>query len=95
MLNIHSSVRGLPVGWGLVTLVIDRRYDRSPQDSDAAIQTSGLLGGNYIASTPGGSEHFVQQGMQLELTKSAFSIETLVNKLLAGFVAKPGAAGAS
>jgi phospholipid/cholesterol/gamma-HCH transport system substrate-binding protein len=81
----YSSYRAM------VTLVIDHRYDRIPQDSDAAIQTSGLLGGNYIAITPGGSEHFVQQGTRLELTKSAFSIETLVNKLLASFVAKPRA----
>ena len=40
----------------IVTLRIDGRYDRIPEDSDASIFTAGLLGGQYIGITPGGSE---------------------------------------
>jgi phospholipid/cholesterol/gamma-HCH transport system substrate-binding protein len=53
--------------------------------SDAAIQTSGLLGANYIAISPGGSETFLQAGGQLQFTQSAIVIETLINKLFANF----------
>ena len=68
-----------------MTLAIDRHYDRIPDDSDAAIQTSGLLGANYIAISPGGSETFLQAGGQLQFTQSAIVIETLINKLFANF----------
>jgi phospholipid/cholesterol/gamma-HCH transport system substrate-binding protein len=68
-----------------VTMAIDRHYDHIPDDSDAAIQTSGLLGANYIAISPGGSETFLQAGGQLQFTQSAIVIETLINKLFANF----------
>ena len=68
-----------------VTLAIDRHYDHIPDDSDAAIQTSGLLGANYIAISPGGSETFLQAGGQLQFTQSAIVIENLINKLFANF----------
>jgi phospholipid/cholesterol/gamma-HCH transport system substrate-binding protein len=68
-----------------VTLNIDRHYDHIPDDSDAAIQTSGLLGANYIGITPGGSDKFLQAGSQLQFTQSAIVIESLINKLFANF----------
>jgi phospholipid/cholesterol/gamma-HCH transport system substrate-binding protein len=68
-----------------VTLAIDRHFDHIPDDSDAAIQTSGLLGANYIALSPGGSETFLQAGSQLQFTQSAIVIENLINKLFANF----------
>jgi phospholipid/cholesterol/gamma-HCH transport system substrate-binding protein len=43
-----------------VTLRIDRQYSEIPDDSDASIQTAGLLGGKYIGLTPGGSETFLK-----------------------------------
>jgi len=57
-----------------VTLSIDRRYARIPDDSDAAIQTSGLLGANYVAITPGGADTFLHAGSQLQFTQSAIVI---------------------
>ncbi len=68
-----------------VTLSIDRRYARIPDDSDAAIQTSGLLGANYVAITPGGADTFLHAGSQLQFTQSAIVIESLINKLFANF----------
>jgi len=68
-----------------VTLTIDRRFDHIPDDSDAAIQTSGLLGANFVAISPGGSDTFLQGGGELQFTQSAIVLESLINKLFANF----------
>ena len=67
----------------VVTLGMERSFDRIPQDSEAAIQTSGLLGGNYVGITPGGSDIFLRPATRIESTRSAFNLEATVNKLLA------------
>ncbi len=71
-----------------VTLTLDRRYDRIPDDSDAAIQTAGLLGANYVALTAGGSGTFLHSGSEIVLTQPALVLENLINKLFASFVGK-------
>ena len=40
----------------IVVLRIDGSYNRIPKDSDASIFTAGLLGGQYVGLSPGGSE---------------------------------------
>ncbi|MGB8693836.1 MAG: outer membrane lipid asymmetry maintenance protein MlaD [Steroidobacteraceae bacterium] len=72
----------------VVALSIERRYDRIPDDSDAAIQTSGLLGAKYIGIGPGGATTFLAEGGQIQFTQSAIVLENLVNKLFAGFAGK-------
>jgi len=67
----------------LVKLRIDRRYDHIPDDSDAAIQTSGLLGANYISINPGGSDQYLHAGGELQFTQSALVLESLINKFFA------------
>src|SRR4029450_767577 len=37
-------------------------YNRIPSDSDAAIMTAGLLGGQYIGITAGGAEDYLKNG---------------------------------
>jgi phospholipid/cholesterol/gamma-HCH transport system substrate-binding protein len=49
-----------------VVLRIENQYSQIPDDSDASIQTAGLLGGKYIGIGPGGSETFLKQGGQIE-----------------------------
>lgn len=66
-----------------VALGIERRYDRIPDDSNAAIQTSGLLGANYIGITAGSSDAFLHQGSQIPFTQSALVLENLINKFFA------------
>ena len=66
-----------------VTLSIERSYGRIPDDSDAEIQTSGLLGANYIGITAGGSDAFLQAGSQIQFTQSAMVLENLINKFFA------------
>jgi phospholipid/cholesterol/gamma-HCH transport system substrate-binding protein len=71
-----------------VSLRIETGYDRIPDDSDASIQTQGLLGGKYVGIGPGGSETFLVEGSQIEFTQSAIVLESLVNKFFANFASK-------
>lgn len=72
----------------LVTLSINRRFDKIPDDSDAGIQTSGLLGANYIALSPGGSDTYLHAGSEIQLTQSALVLESLINKFFANTAGK-------
>lgn len=69
----------------VVTLDIDRRYDTIPDDSDASIQTAGLLGGKYVGIGPGGSDTWLHDGSTIEFTQSAIVLESLINKFFANF----------
>jgi phospholipid/cholesterol/gamma-HCH transport system substrate-binding protein len=71
-----------------VLLRIDQQFDEIPEDSDASIQTAGLLGGKYVGIGPGGSETFLKQGGQIEFTQSAIVLESLVNKFFANMASK-------
>jgi phospholipid/cholesterol/gamma-HCH transport system substrate-binding protein len=66
-----------------VVLRIENQYSEIPDDSDASIQTAGLLGGKYIGIGPGGSETFLKEGGQIEFTQSAIVLESLINKFFA------------
>ena len=66
----------------VVTFVIDNRFDQIPEDSDASILTSGLLGSQYIGLQPGGSDMFLQDGSEIQFTQSAIVIENLISKYL-------------
>jgi phospholipid/cholesterol/gamma-HCH transport system substrate-binding protein len=73
-----------------VVLRLDSQFNEIPDDSDASIQTAGLLGGKYVGIGPGGSETFLQQGGQIEFTQSAIVLESLVNKFFANMADKSG-----
>lgn len=64
-------------------LRLEDQYQQIPDDSDAGIQTAGLLGGKYVGLNPGGSETFLKQGSHIEITQSAIVLENLVNKFFA------------
>ena len=71
-----------------VVLRIENQYSQIPDDSDASIQTAGLLGGKYIGIGPGGSETFLKEGGQIEFTQSAIVLESLINKFFANMASK-------
>ncbi|GLQ47775.1 hypothetical protein GCM10007862_28260 [Dyella lipolytica] len=78
-----ASVKADPVKLdALVTMDIDKKYDQIPDDSAAAIFTSGLIGGQYVAIQPGGSPNSLKEGDQLVLTQSAMQLEDLIGKFL-------------
>jgi phospholipid/cholesterol/gamma-HCH transport system substrate-binding protein len=72
----------------LVTMAIDNPYNQIPDDSDAAIQTSGLLGANYVGIGAGGSPTYLANGSQIQFTQSALVLENLVNKFFANMAGK-------
>jgi phospholipid/cholesterol/gamma-HCH transport system substrate-binding protein len=76
-----------------VTLRISNDYSQIPDDSDASIQTQGLLGGKYIGIGPGGSDMFLKDGSTVPFTQSAIVLETLVNKFFANFAQRGGGGG--
>ena len=79
----------------VVTMRIEDRFDKIPDDSDASIQTAGLLGGKYIGLSAGGSETYLKDGSRIEFTQSAIVLESLVNKFFANFASKGGSGDGS
>lgn len=66
----------------LVTMRIAAGFDRIPDDSDASILTAGLLGSKYVGIGPGGSETYLHNNSEIELTQSAIVLENIVGKML-------------
>lgn len=66
----------------VVTMSIDRRYDKLPSDTEAGIFTAGLLGEQYIGLEPGGSEEFLQDGSEISETMSAIVLEKMIGNFL-------------
>ena len=69
----------------VVRMKINTAYNQIPKDSDAAIMTSGLLGGQYVGITAGGSEEYLHNGDRIELVQDALVLENLINQLVATF----------
>jgi phospholipid/cholesterol/gamma-HCH transport system substrate-binding protein len=65
-----------------VILAIDKRYNTIPDDSSAAVFTSGLIGTQYVAIQPGGSPDALKNGDEMILTQSAMQLEDLIGKFL-------------
>ncbi|HNP65193.1 MAG TPA: outer membrane lipid asymmetry maintenance protein MlaD [Woeseiaceae bacterium] len=65
-----------------VTFVIDAKYNKIPDDSDASILTSGLLGSQYIGLQAGGSDTYLEDGSEVYFTQSAIVLENLIGKFL-------------
>lgn len=78
-----QSVRADPTKLNAeVILAIDNRYDQIPDDSAAAVFTSGLIGSQYVAIQPGGSPDVLKNGDEMILTQSAMQLEDLIGKFL-------------
>ena len=67
-----------------VTMAIADRYDQIPEDSYAKIMTSGLLGDQFVALSPGGSPDVLKNGSRIINTQSAMQLEDLIGKFLVG-----------
>lgn len=69
----------------VVDMRISSQFDKIPLDSDASIMTAGLLGGQYVGITAGGSEEYLKQGSRIEFVQDALVLENLINQLVASF----------
>ena len=79
----------------VVTLRIDEEFNEIPNDSDASILTSGLLGGQYIGISPGGAEEVFKDGDRVEFVQDAIVLESLISKFLFSQAEKRPAADAT
>lgn len=66
-----------------VTMTIDKRY-QFPADTFANIQTSGLLGENFIGLMPGGDDKMLKNGEVFKKTQSAMVLEDLIGQFIYG-----------
>jgi len=66
----------------VVMFVIDSQFDQIPDDSDASILTSGILGSQYIGLQAGGSDTYFEEGSEVLFTQSAIVLENLIGKFL-------------
>jgi len=66
----------------VVNFVIDSQFDQIPDDSDASILTSGILGSQYIGLQAGGSDTYFQDGSEVLFTQSAIVLENLIGKFM-------------
>ncbi len=72
----------------VVELRIDSDFSKLPIDTDASIASKGLLGGRYIALSPGGDEEVLHDRDEIELTQSAILLENLIGKYMLGGAAE-------
>ena len=66
----------------VVTMRIGARYNKIPDDSDASVLTSGLLGGQYVGLEAGASDTYLEDQSKIEFTQSAIVLEKLIGKYL-------------
>lgn len=55
-----------------------------PRDSSAAIVSASLLGGKYLAVTPGGEEENLKDGQAITITQSSINLEDLIGQYIFG-----------
>lgn len=53
-----------------------------PEDSGAAVQSSGLIGSKYIELQPGGSEEMLENGGFIEFTQDSPNLMNLLDKVI-------------
>ena len=62
-----------------MVLGINRKI-KIPNDSEIIITSEGLLGGNYVSISPGGSDIFLKANEKFSFTQSALSLNNLIQK---------------
>jgi len=72
-----------------VTMQLDGRY-RFPKDTFATINTSGLLGEQYVGLEPGGDEANLNNGDTIAKTQSAVVLEKLISRFMFDKAAESG-----
>lgn len=57
-----------------------RHSTKLPEDSTAAVVSSGLLGDKFVSLTPGAMDETLEDGGVIEFTQSSVSLEELIGK---------------
>lgn len=80
--NVASITYDKKLYMAKVTMNIDSDVDNIPEDSSAAILTSGLLGEKYIGITIGADDKVLKNGSEIFDTQSALVLENLISQFL-------------
>ena len=64
----------------VITMDFKEKYN-FPDDSEASIQTDGLLGGSYVSIIPGGSEAFLSDNQEITFTQGSTSLINLRSRI--------------
>ena len=67
-----------------VALALDSKYQFA-RDVAASINTSGLLGEQYVALLDGGDTEMLKAGDRIQITSSAMVLEDLIGKFMTSF----------
>lgn len=67
----------------VVTMQMDGRY-RFPRDTIPAINTSGILGEQYVGFEVGGDTEMLKDGAMIKKTQSAVVLENLISQFMFG-----------
>ena len=62
-----------------MVLGINRKI-KIPNDSEIIITSEGLLGGNYVSISPGGSDIFLKANEKFSFTQSSLTLNNLIQK---------------
>ncbi len=78
-----GTVTGQALDGGTYQAVVSMNLDRHvklPEDSYAKITSSGLLGSNYLALSPGASDVMLEPGQEIIDTQGSIDFLTLLSK---------------
>jgi len=53
-----------------------------PDDSQIKVASEGLLGGNYLAIEPGGSDNYLKAGDEIEYTQGTIDLMSIIQKAM-------------
>ncbi len=85
-----SEIRFDPEAYlAVVTIQVDARY-KFPKDTFATINTSGLLGEQYIGFEVGGDSAMLASGDAIKKTQSAVVLEKLISQFMFNKAAEDG-----
>lgn len=85
-----SEIRFDPEAYlAVITMQVDGRY-KFPRDTFATINTSGLLGEQYIGFEVGGDTEMLKAGDSIKKTQSAVVLEKLISQFMFSKAADDG-----
>lgn len=71
-----------PITYAAIVGLAINKDIKVPQDSSASVTSDGLLGGSYVAVSPGGSDTMLSPGQTFSVTQSAINIQDLLGKFI-------------
>lgn len=79
--NIDSIVFDTEQYYAVVTMNIDDGV-KIPEDSIASVRTAGIIGDKFIKLTAGGSDIYLEDGMEIYETEPSINLEELISKYI-------------